>query len=162
MNLRKNTLSYISSDIALVGSTGDVYAWPGFTKKVVVRPFEKIPLLRSFSIKKPLNLWRSIRIRRKTRISHLFVLEKGFQKLDEKIDVEEAFRKIVTSTDIAVNFIADHILLAYSHVNPSFDILALRKKHLNVLRKFVEKAECYKLVAPTPKGFIELAAKHLF
>lgn len=161
LELKKNILSYISSDIALVSQSGDVYAWPGFTKKVIARPFEKIPLLRGFSIKRPLNLWQSIRIEYKSRISHLFVLERGFQKSDEKIDAEEAFRRIVTSTDIAVNFIADHILLAYSHVNPSFNILALREKHLNILRRLVEKAECYKLIASSPKGFIELALKYI-
>ena len=152
-------LGWMSSDITLLGPGGRVLAWPS-TPSLVVRPFEKLPILRGIAINKGPILPPDVRLEMKGKLSLLFVLEQGPEGARE-LSPEEAFRKLVICTDMAFNFSSDLLLLAYSHANPELDLLALREKHLELLREAVEGADCIEIRARGPGGFAKLAREFL-
>ena len=150
-------LSYMASDITLIGPNGAVLAWPTTPRTVLARPFERVPFLRKLVVRgRPmLPSWAGVELR--AVISHVFFLEPSREEGARELNPEEAFRRLVLSTDMAFNPFSNQLLLAYSHAEPSFDLLALRERHLGLLRELISKAECVELRARGPEGFVRQA-----
>ena len=153
---RPGELGYISGDIVISGPGGSVLAWPS-APRAVVRPFEKVPLLRTFKLGGRRILPEDARLVLRSKASHLFILERGPSEAVRRLGFDEALRKLVLSTDMAFNFTGDQLLLAYSYVEPALDLGALRERHLGLLADLASRSECLELVAPEPRRFIGLA-----
>lgn len=150
-------VAYMAGDITVVGRGGAVFGWPIVPRRMVARPFEKIPLLRNIIIRGEPLLPPEARKELRAKISHIFFLSPGPRGKPRELDEEAALKKLVLATDMSFNFASDLLLLAYSYADPSFDILSLREEHIGILRELVSRAECVELRAPGPRGFIEQA-----
>ena len=154
-------VAYMADDITIVGPGGLVLGWPSIPKKIVARPFEKIPFLRKIRVRGEPLLPLGVKKEFRAKVSKIFFLNSGPRRRPRKLDQEEALKKLVLATDMAFNFMSELIFLAYSYADPAFDILSLREKHIDVLRDLVSRADCVELRAPGPKGFIEQAKAFL-
>ena len=121
-------------------------------------PFEKIPFLRGFSIKVRRRIPEVKEVLR-SHIASLFVLERGREEVVEELEAEEAFRRLLLSTDMAFNPFSHQIILGYAYADPSLDLVALREKHLKLLMELVGRAYCLRLKSPEPGGFVRLASR---
>ena len=153
-------VAYMADDTTIVGRKGLVLSWPTIPRKVA-RPFERIPLLRRLVVRGELLLPPGAKKEPRAEVSRVFFLTSGPRRRPRKLDQEEALKKLLLATDMAFNFSSDLLLLAYSYADPSFDILSLRDKHIEVLRDLASRAECIELRAPGPKGFVEQAKAFL-
>ena len=152
-------LSWVSNDIAILGPRGQVLAWPGFPGEAV-RPLEKLPFLRSLTVRKRPLLPPNTRITMQGKLSCLFVLEQGPCGVEE-LKPEEAFRKLFLCTNMAFDFSSNLLLMAYSYANPELDLLALRERHLELLREAAEEACCVELKARRPSDFAGMAQEFI-
>jgi len=157
----KGEVAYMADDITIVGRGGLVLGWPSTPRKVIARPFERIPLLRKITVRGGPLIPPRARRELRARIARVFFLSSGPRKRPRRLGHEEAFKKLVLTTDMAFNFASNLLFLAYSYANPSFDILSLRERHLKALEELTSRAECVELVAPGPEGFIEQAKAFL-
>ena len=161
VGIGRGSIAYISGDATVIGPRGSVLAWPGCTGRTIARPFERIPFLRGLAVRKKVGTLRGAPIEPRSEVSSLFILESGPIKRGERLEPEEALRKLALSTDMSFDFSSNLLLLAYSYIDSSFDLRELKARHLGLLRELISRAECYRLVSPGPKGFVELAQKYL-
>ena len=150
-------VAYMAEDITIVGPGGLVLSWPSIPRRVVARPFERAPLLRKITVRGERLLPPDVKKEHKAKIAKVFFLIPGPRERPRRLGQEEAFKKLVLATDMAFNFASELILLAYSYADPSFDILSLRERHIDLLRELTSRADCIELRAPGPEGFIEQA-----
>ena len=152
-------LGWMSNDIAILGPGRQVLAWPSLPSRAM-RPFEKVPFLRSLVVRREELLPPDTKMKMRGKLSCLFVLEQGPPGVRE-LKPEEAFKKLAICTDMAFNFSSNLLLMAYSYADPELDLLALREKHLELLREAAEGAPCIELRARGPRGFAKLAQEFI-
>jgi hypothetical protein len=164
---------YISEDIAIVDEE-NVYANPytstfnhydddesNANNERSIRAFiSKIPLLNYYvQISKTsmtaIDLIKNSKIDQKVKIKAICILSRGKESIIEKIDPEEALRRVLIINRNEFSYYKNPVLLAYSYFNPTFSINRLKDIEEKTLNTIINKADCFLLRSNDPNDYIK-------
>jgi hypothetical protein len=171
----KRGFSYMAEDIAIVDGD-NVYANPytstflhndeftGYNKinKSLFSLYRKIPFLRDYirprgSVRA---LLKNLKIDQKAPIKNIFIMDKGRTSI-EKLDPNEAIRRIMIINRNEFSYYKNPLLFAYSYFNPELNINKLMKVEEDLVQTVVDRAPCFLLKSNEPKQYIELILKSI-
>jgi hypothetical protein len=95
----------------------------------------------------------------KAKIKKILFLDRGKKNEIEKINAEEALRRILIINRNEFSYYKNPVLFAYSYFNSSFNINKLMGIEEKIFRTIVDKTECFLLRANDPKEYINLVMK---
>jgi hypothetical protein len=164
---------YVSEDIAIVDEE-NVYANPytstfnhyddesNVNNEKSIRAFiSKFPLLNYYvqiskSSMPAIDLIKSSKIDQKVKITTICILSRGKETKIEKIDAEEALRRVLIINRNEFSYYKNPLLLAYSYFNPTFSINHLGNIEQKILHAIINKADCFLLRSNDPNEYIKL------
>lgn len=170
----KKGFHFLAEDIAFVDKKS-VYANPhtstflhndrlgnGDVKKSFRSLLKKIPSkfdLLEYYIRSPRmsisDIIKNVKIDNSAIIHKIFILDRG--KTDsQKIDPEEASRRILIINRNEFSYFKNPLIFAYSYFNPSIDLNKLMRVEENIIDTIVKDKDCYAINANDPKEYIKL------
>jgi hypothetical protein len=93
------------------------------------------------------------------KIKRIFILDRGKESTIEKIDAEEALRRILIINRNEFSYHKNPLLFAYSYFQPCLNIDKLMKTEERILREIVEKTESFLVRTADPRQYIDLVMK---
>lgn len=93
------------------------------------------------------------------KIKRIFILDRGKESTIEKIDAEEALRRILIINRNEFSYHKNPLLFAYSYFQPRLNIDKLMKAEERILRGIVEKTESFLVRTADPRQYIDLVMK---
>jgi len=118
----------------------------------------------SYFIKKPktriVDVFDNLKINEKSGIRMVCILERG-KKGAQKIDENEAFRKLLIINRNEFFYYKNPLVFAYSYFNPSFNLRRLMEKEEEIIYSITSKADCFLLKTDNPREYIELLSDTL-
>ena len=93
-------------------------------------------------------------------VRYIFILARGNARV-EKLSAREALRMIIRMNRLEFSYYANQMLLAYSILNPWFDIRGLMRTEEKLLEKLVECSTCFLCVAPSPDEYFGLIQRSI-
>jgi len=94
------------------------------------------------------------KIREKASISSIVVLERGDSK-SERLNEEEAFRRILNINRYEFNYYRNPILRAYSYFNKEFDLNSFMLREEKIMRKIITDKNIYSIRENNPEEYIK-------
>ncbi len=95
-----------------------------------------------------------------TKARYIFILSRGSARV-EKLSAREALRMIIRMNRLEFSYYANQMLLAYSILNPWFDIQGLMRTEEELLKKLVNSSTCFLCVAPSPDEYFGLIQRSI-
>lgn len=167
----KRGFHYLSEDISIVDEQ-NVYSNPNTStflhngedhnRKGFRSLMYKIPLLEYYISPSKKSISEGIKnftADQKAKITRIFILDRGKDSTIEKIDPEEALRRILIINRNEFSYHKNPILFAYAYFQPRLDIEKLMKTEQRILRTIVEKTESFLVRTNDPRHYIDLVMK---
>ncbi|RLG33676.1 hypothetical protein DRN97_04485 [Methanosarcinales archaeon] len=162
LSLLQKSFQFLSDDFTLISPNGYAYSYPQIVRKSVFNPFERIPFLNKLKITKEVNIPED-KIDNKAEIDKLFFLEKDRGDAVKEINHEEAVRRLLITTEDAINYSSriinsntNQILRGYSYLDPRLNLKEMRERHEDIIKKAIEKASCFEVKTEKAERFPEL------
>jgi hypothetical protein len=121
----------------------------------------KIPLLNYYvqlskTSMTAMDLIKNSKIDQKVKIQAICILSRGKESGTEKIDPEEALRRVLIINRNEFSYYKNPLLFAYSYFNPTFSINHLGNIEEKILHTIINKADCFLLRSNDPSEYIKL------
>ena len=147
-----NTSTFIHNDeFGNHGGTNFLYS---FSKKIPLLIYYVRPKI---SVSK---IMENFQVDEKARIKNIFILDRG-EKSIEKIDAEDATRRILIINRNEFSYHKNPLLFAYSYFNPTLNINKLMDMEEKLIRAVVDKSNCFLLKTDNPREYIEFVIKSI-
>jgi hypothetical protein len=102
------------------------------------------------------DLLKNAKIDQKVKIQAICILSRGKESGTEKIDPEEALRRVLIINRNEFSYYKNPLLFAYSYFNPTFSINHLGNIEEKILHTIINKADCFLLSSSDPSEYIKL------
>jgi hypothetical protein len=156
-----SSISYESGLARMSNRSTDIKLWKA---RLIERMSHVIPLL-GYAF--PSSAYLDIRsfapqleIAGKTKAHKIFILAQGNSRL-EKLSTGQALNMILQMNRLEFGYYGNHMLLAYSLLNPWFNIKGLMRSEEELLQKLVTIADCYLCVASSPDEHYSLIQRNI-
>jgi hypothetical protein len=145
---------YISDDMVIINSKGQVYSYP---KPIRIRQIKGTISLESYKTPTQI-LGPKIKMKDTSNIGIICFLERGTKNEIETLEKSEAKRKILIITRKLLPYYMERTILAYSYMNSSFDVYELMFTESKIIEKFVENCKCciVRSQSGNPKSYVNL------
>jgi len=91
----------------------------------------------------------------RSKLYKIFILERGNDAIS-RLSASEAARKILILNRMELLYAGDHLFLAYSYFNNTFDMEKMVMIEKELIRQCVDKAECFLVKSNFPDRYINL------
>ena len=129
---------FLSEDTVIINDEGLILSYPE-----PMRLHSRVPFLPDKYVE-PMGLLERV-IAKSAKVNYITILEEGSQCKFEPIDHEQAPAKLLSIKRKLVPWFAENTVQTYQCVDPSFSISQLMSKEEEIFKKFVRKADCFKL-----------------
>lgn len=106
------------------------------------------------------DLMKNVKTDESAIIKKIFILDRG-KISSQKIDPQEALRRILTINRYEFSYYNNPFIFAYSYFNPSIDIAKFMRVEEKILNTIVNNNDCYLIRANQPEEYFELVRKEI-
>jgi hypothetical protein len=133
---------YLSDDTVIVNRKGQVLSYPS---PIRLRKFN-FAMLYTEAYVSPQQMFDSTSIEKEpSDVEAIYLLERGDKDEIISIEPEEALIKLLAISRKLLPYYMERTILAYSYMNPSFDLYEIMHKEEKILADFLKQKECYTL-----------------